>query len=62
MTKMKLEIVTVRLSEGTLLQIDALLKGGEIRAAFIRTAIANEIQRRINERGSIPQRRVEHRP
>lgn len=46
MAKLKTEIVTVRMPFGTLARIDHLLKGGELRSAFIRKALETEIERR----------------
>ena len=42
----KIEVVTVRLPEGTGSRIDKVLYGGELRSAFIREAIEAELQRR----------------
>lgn len=42
----KLEIVTARLPEGTTTRIDRMLKGGELRSAFIRIAVEAELQKR----------------
>lgn len=47
MKGMKLEIMTVRVPEGTLACIDQHLKGGELRSAFIREAVEAEIARRL---------------
>ena len=44
--ELKLEIMTVRVPEGTLARIDSLLKGGELRSAFIRKAVEAELRRR----------------
>jgi metal-responsive CopG/Arc/MetJ family transcriptional regulator len=46
LTPNKNEIVNVRLPEGSTRRIDAVLRGGEIRAAFIRVAVENELRRR----------------
>jgi predicted DNA-binding protein len=40
------EIMNVRLAKGTNERIDKVLRGGEIRAMFIREAIEAELQRR----------------
>lgn len=40
------EILNVRLLEGSLDRIDKVLRGGEIKAMFIREAIEAELQRR----------------
>jgi len=40
------ELMTARLPIGTGAQMDKVLKGGEVRGAFIRAAILAEIQRR----------------
>lgn len=46
MSELKIESVTVRMPNGTLSRIDKVLKGGEIRAAFIRFAVEEELKRR----------------
>lgn len=43
---LKTEGSTIRLPGGTFDRIDKVLKGGEIRAAFIRTAVEQELKRR----------------
>ena len=43
---LKLEIMTVRIPEGTLGRIDRQLKGGELRSVFIRQAVEAELRRR----------------
>ncbi len=55
--ELKLEIMTVRVPEGTLGRIDALLLGGELRSAFIRKAVETELKRRmrLNARRRYPQ-------
>lgn len=45
-TRPATEIMNVRLLEGTSARIDKVLKGGEIRAMFIRAAIEAELKRR----------------
>jgi len=48
----KLELMSVRVPQGTFERIDTLLKGGELRSTFIRTAVQNEIDRRSYLRAS----------
>jgi metal-responsive CopG/Arc/MetJ family transcriptional regulator len=43
---LKLEIMTVRVPYGTLARIDRVLRGGELRSAFIRSAVEAELQSR----------------
>jgi metal-responsive CopG/Arc/MetJ family transcriptional regulator len=43
---LKLEIMTVRVPEGTMDRINNLLRGGELRSVFIRTAVEAELTRR----------------
>jgi metal-responsive CopG/Arc/MetJ family transcriptional regulator len=45
----QVEIITVRMPEGTLAQIDKVLIGGELRSAFLRKAVSNELVRRYRE-------------
>jgi metal-responsive CopG/Arc/MetJ family transcriptional regulator len=40
------EAAQLRLPEGYLARVDATLKGGETRSAWLREAILNELQRR----------------
>jgi metal-responsive CopG/Arc/MetJ family transcriptional regulator len=40
------EIIRSRLPEGTSARIDRVLKGGELRSAFVRAAVEAELQRR----------------
>lgn len=44
--ELKLEIMTVRVPEGTLAEIDTVLKGGELRSVFIRQAVQTELAKR----------------
>ena len=46
----KLEMINARLPQGTGERMDRVLKGGELRSAFIRAAIEAELQRRENDR------------
>ena len=46
----KLEMINARLPEGTGARMDRVLKGGELRSAFIRVAIEAELQRRERDR------------
>jgi hypothetical protein len=39
-------MVNVRVTPGTIDRIEKVLKGGELRSAFVRAAIAAELQRR----------------
>jgi hypothetical protein len=41
-----IEIVQVRLPRGTSKRIDKVLRGGELRSAFIRMAVMTELRRR----------------
>lgn len=41
-----IEMVNVRVTPGTIDRIEKVLKGGELRSAFVRAAIAAELQRR----------------
>jgi metal-responsive CopG/Arc/MetJ family transcriptional regulator len=43
---LKLEIMTVRVPQGTLDRIDRQLKGGELRSVFIRRAVQTELAKR----------------
>jgi len=52
---LKLEIMTVRVAEGTMERINRLLRGGELRSVFIRTAVEAELKRR--EKNLAQQRR-----
>lgn len=45
--ELKLEIMTVRVPEGTLELIDKHLMGGELRSVFIRKAVDAELKRRM---------------
>lgn len=40
------EAVNLRIPEGTMVRIDDVLNGGEVRSAFVRHAIEAEIQKR----------------
>lgn len=55
--ELKLEIMTVRVPEGTLTRIDGALLGGELRSAFIRKAVETELKRRhrLNQRRRYPE-------
>jgi metal-responsive CopG/Arc/MetJ family transcriptional regulator len=53
---LKTDIISVRFDPHTFEEMDQVLKGGEIRAVFIRTAIDNEIRRRKNERVPVSRR------
>jgi len=46
---LKLEIMTVRVPEGTMDRINSLLRGGELRSVFIRTAVEAELARRAKK-------------
>jgi len=46
---LKLEIMTVRVPEGTMDRINGLLRGGELRSVFIRTAVEAELTRRAKK-------------
>jgi metal-responsive CopG/Arc/MetJ family transcriptional regulator len=57
--ELKLEIMTVRVPEGTLAEIDTVLKGGELRSVFIRQAVQSELAKRkkaAQRRGVAPSR------
>jgi metal-responsive CopG/Arc/MetJ family transcriptional regulator len=41
-----IETANVRLPEGTIDRIEKVLKGGELRSGFIRTAVEAELRRR----------------
>lgn len=41
-----IDIMQARLPKGTLKRMDKVLKGGEIRAHFLRAAVENELRRR----------------
>jgi len=41
-----IDIMQARLPKGTLKRMDRVLRGGEIRAHFLRTAVENELRRR----------------
>jgi hypothetical protein len=43
---LKLEIMTVRVPEGTMDRISSVLHGGELRSVFIRVAVEAELLRR----------------
>jgi len=43
---LKLEIMTVRVPEGTMDRISSVLYGGELRSVFIRVAVEAELLRR----------------
>jgi len=43
---LKLEIMTVRVPEGTMDRISSVLYGGELRSVFIRVAVEAELSRR----------------
>lgn len=45
----KTEIVNARLPAGTGERMDRVLKGGELRSAFIRAAVEAELQRREDD-------------
>lgn len=45
-TDLKTEIAQIRLPKGTGARMDRVLKGGEIRAAFVRAAVEAELRRR----------------
>lgn len=42
----KIERILVRLPEGSVERIHRVLKGGELRSAFVRAAVEAELQRR----------------
>lgn len=53
---MKLEMINARLPQGTGERIDRVLKGGELRSAFIRAAIEAELERRENDSAHLSNR------
>ena len=53
---MKTEAINIRVAEGTNARIDKVLRGGEIRAAFIREAIERELERREHDSERQPSR------
>jgi hypothetical protein len=46
-----IEMANVRLAAGTIVRIEKVLKGGELRSGFIRAAVEAELLRR--ERGQV---------
>lgn len=45
-TQRTIDIMQARLPAGSLKRMDKVLRGGEIRAHFLRTAVENELKRR----------------
>ena len=51
--KVYLEAMMVRMATGTNARIRAVLRGGELRAAFVREAVERELERREAEQKGV---------